>query len=102
MTQEWTFDVPQETLKEFCHKWKIKELSIFGSALRASFTADSDIDFLAKFAGDADWSVFDVSRMNDELSKLFGREVDIVEESGLRNPFRRREILANRNVIYVS
>lgn len=40
--------------------------------------------------------------MIDELREIFGRDVDLVERSGLRNPFRRREILGNREVIYAA
>jgi predicted nucleotidyltransferase len=84
----------------FCRKWKIKELALFGSVLRADFRADSDVDVLATFTSDAQWSLFDVVRMREELSNLLGREVDLVEPTGLRNPFRRGEILATREVIY--
>jgi predicted nucleotidyltransferase len=95
-------DVSHEALKQFCLKWKIEELAVFGSVLRTDFRADSDIDVLATFSRDADWSIFDVSRMNDELSNLVGRKVDVVEKAGLSNPFRRREILANRRIIYAA
>jgi hypothetical protein len=40
-----------------------------------------------------------MSRMNDELSHLVGRKVDVIEQIALRNPFRRREILASRKII---
>ena len=95
-------NVPTKALEEFCHKWKIEELAVFGSVLRTDFRADSDIDVLATFSTDADWSMFDLARMNDELSNLVGRRVDVVEQAGLRNPFRRREILSNRRIIYAA
>jgi predicted nucleotidyltransferase len=40
--------------------------------------------------------------MIDELKAIFGREVDLVEKSGLRNPFRRRAILGMKQVIYAA
>jgi predicted nucleotidyltransferase len=40
--------------------------------------------------------------MQDELKKLFGREVDFIEREGLKNPFRKRNILNNMKVIYES
>jgi hypothetical protein len=40
--------------------------------------------------------------MIEELREILGREVDLVEKSGLRNPFRRREILNSRQVIYAA
>jgi predicted nucleotidyltransferase len=102
MTNRLHLEVPTEALKDFCHKWKIEELALFGSVLRSDFRIDSDIDVLATFSGDADWSIFDLSRMNAELSNLVGRKVDVVERAGLRNPFRRREIMANRRIIYAA
>src|SRR5262245_7931143 len=102
MTNHLHPEVSEEALKQFCHKWKIEELAVFGSVLRTDFRADSDIDVLATFSEDADLSIFDFARMNDELSNLVGRKVDVIEKTGLRNPFRRREILATRRIIYAT
>jgi len=93
---------PDEVIESFCRKWKIEELALFGSVLRGDFRPDSDIDVLATFAPDAKWSVFDHARMREELSTLLGREADVVETTGLRNPFRRQEILTTRKVIYAA
>jgi len=46
--------------------------------------------------------LFDMVDMKEELEKIFGREVDIVEKEGIRNPFRRREIPRTREVIYAA
>jgi predicted nucleotidyltransferase len=102
MTSRLQLEVSKEVLKDFCHKWKIEELAVFGSVLRSDFRTDSDVDVLATFSGDADWSIFDLSRMNEELSNLVGRKVDVIEKTGLRNPFRRREIMSNRRIIYAA
>jgi len=40
--------------------------------------------------------------MIDELRAIFGREVDLVSRGGLRNPFRRHEILTTREIIYAA
>lgn len=95
-------EIPDEVIRSFCRKWKIEELALFGSVLRGDFRPDSDIDVLATFAPDAKWSVFDHARMREELSTLLGREADVIESAGLRNPFRRLEILATRKVIYAA
>jgi len=100
MINKAPLEVPDEVIRTFCRKWKIEELSLFGSALRTDFRPDSDLDVLATFAKDAQWSVFDHSRMSEELSTLLGRKVDIVEGADLSNPFRRHEILTTRKVIY--
>ena len=86
----------------FCQRWKITELAIFGSALRDDFTPESDIDVLVAFAPDATCSLFDWADMTDELRELFGRDVDLVEKDGLRNPFRRHAILSNREILYAA
>jgi len=45
-----------EKMAEFCKRWKIDELALFGSALNEGFKSDSDVDILVSFAPDADWS----------------------------------------------
>jgi uncharacterized protein len=92
----------EEKIKNFCRRWKVSEFSLFGSVLREDFGPESDVDVLVSFSPDIPWSLFDWIDMIDELKEIFGREVDLVEESGLRNPFRRRDILDNRQVVYAS
>jgi predicted nucleotidyltransferase len=92
----------EEKIKDFCRRWKINEFSLFGSVLREDFGPESDVDVLVSFDPDIPWSLFDWIDMIDELKEIFGREVDLVEASGLRNPFRRREILENRQVVYAT
>jgi predicted nucleotidyltransferase len=95
-------DIPQQRLAEVCHRWKVRELSLFGSVLRDDFSSTSDVDVLVSFDESAPWSLWDLLRMREELSSLFGREVDLIEREGLRNPFRRRRILETRKVIYAA
>lgn len=90
----------RESLAEFCRKWRVRELSIFGSALRDDFGPDSDLDFLVSFDPEAPWSLWDLVTMKDELEAMTGREVDLVEKEGLRNPYRRKRILSTREVIH--
>ena len=94
--------LPQRAVASFCHRWKIHELSLFGSVLRDDFGPASDIDVLVTFDDDAQWSLWDVTTMQDELSALTRRKVDLVERDGLRNPFRRDRILETRRVVYVT
>jgi predicted nucleotidyltransferase len=95
-------DIPLDRIETFCRKWKIRELSLFGSVLRDDFRPDSDVDVLVSFELDAPWDLFHLVEMRDELIALFGRDVDLVEKEGLRNPFRRRTILDTREVIYAA
>ena len=95
-------DIPRSEIETFCRKWKIRELSLFGSVLREDFRPDSDIDVLVSFEPNDPWDLFHLVEMRDELIALFGRDVDLVEKEGLRNPFRRRTILDTREVIYAT
>lgn len=100
MTIRGNLAVPEEEINDFCARWEIRRMSLFGSVLRDDFGPDSDIDILISFRDDAQWSLWDWIEMQDELRAIFGRDVDVVEESGLRNPFRRHEILSTREVVY--
>ena len=84
----------------FCQKWRVRELSLFGSAIRDDFGPESDVDFLVSFDPAAPWRLMDFVAMRDELADITGREVDLVEKEGLRNPYRRKEILTKREVIH--
>lgn len=95
-------DIPMNKIQDFCQKWKISEFSLFGSVLRADFRPDSDVDVLVSFAPNPPWSLYDVVDMEDELKEIFGRDVDFVMKDGLRNPFRRHEILKTRQVVYAA
>ena len=91
-----------QRIAEFCAKWKVKEFSLFGSVLRDDFGPESDVDVLVSFDPQAPWSLWDLIDMADELKAIFGRDVDLIEKEGLRNPFRRREILTTRQVLYAA
>jgi predicted nucleotidyltransferase len=100
-----TLEVPDEALSAFCHKWKIAEISLFGSVLRDDFRPDSDVDVLLAFEPDAPWDLFDVIDMQKELESVFGRRVDLLDRESVeqsRNPFRRHGILSNTRVVYPS
>jgi predicted nucleotidyltransferase len=70
--------------------------------LRDDFRPDSDVDVLVEFEPDARPSLFDLAEMSEELKEMVGREVDLVEKAGLRNPYRRRAILATAEVVYAA
>jgi predicted nucleotidyltransferase len=94
--------IPPMEIAALCQKWKVQELSLFGSAARGELRPDSDVDVLLTFDGDAGWSLWDVGQFAEELRDLFNRDVDIVEERSLVNPFRRRAILRDKRVLYAA
>ncbi|MCI0519829.1 MAG: hypothetical protein L0Z70_06175 [Chloroflexi bacterium] len=57
---------------------------------------------LVTFAPDAPWTLFDFIAMQEELARIFGRQVDLVERDSVRNPFRQRAILDSLQVIYAA
>jgi predicted nucleotidyltransferase len=82
----------------FCRRAGIRELSFFGSVLRADYTETSDIDVLVEF--ESPKSLLDHVRIQRELGDLLGRKVDLVTKRGLSGRIRDH-ILATRVVEYV-
>jgi uncharacterized protein len=88
--------IPHADLEEFCHRWRIKRLRLFGSALREDFGPHSDVDLLVSFSPGADWSLLDHVAMEEELSRILGRKVDLVSQKAIErssNWIRRETIL---------
>jgi len=94
--------IDYERLADLCRRWRVTQLSLFGSVLRPDFRPDSDIDVLLTFSPEARWTLLDITRLQDELQQVLGRSVDVVEEKSLKNPFRRREILRTRQLLYAA
>ncbi len=98
-------ELDREKIADFCRRWKITELALFGSVLRDDFRPDSDVDVLVTYAPDAEWSLFDAIEMQDELAELLGREVDLVGRRGIErssNWIRREAILSSAEPYYVA
>jgi predicted nucleotidyltransferase len=97
------FRIPHKRIAAFCQRWSITEFSLFGSALRDDFRPDSDVDVLVSIDPKAkNIGLFEIIDMKLELETMFKRPVDLVEKEGLRNPYRRKEILRTAQVIYVA
>ena len=97
--------LPQDKIADFCQRWKINEFALFGSVLRTDFGPDSDLDILVTFAPEADWSLFDHVRMQEELKHLLNRKIDLFSRRAVEhshNEPRRREILTTAQAIYVA
>jgi uncharacterized protein len=99
-------EVPREKIAEFCRKWRVSELALFGSVLRDDFRPDSDVDVLVSWPSyDATPSLFEHVDMEDELAEIFGRPVDLVSRKGVErssNRFRKKSILESARVVYAA
>jgi predicted nucleotidyltransferase len=91
-------EIPKETLADFCRRNHIRQLAFFGSVLRDDFTPESDVDVLVEFEpGHVPGLAF--ITMQDELSDLFGRKVDLNTPACL-SPYFRKEVFDEREVLY--
>ena len=98
-------DLPSDKIDTFCKRWQIAELALFGSVLHDGFRHDSDLDVLVSFEKHARHTLLDLSRMEEELEAILGREVDLVSRRGIeasRNYLRSRAILESAEVVYGS
>jgi predicted nucleotidyltransferase len=102
MQKKKKFRIPRKKIAEFCKQWGITEFSLFGSVLRDDFRPDSDIDVLVSIDPKAPIGLFELAEMVIELEGMFKRPVDLVEKEGLRNPYRRSEILSTAKVVYAA
>lgn len=95
--------IPSEEIAKFCRRWRIRELALFGSALRDDFSSDSDLDFLVDFEQDTDWGLLEHIQMQQELEALVQRGVDLITRRALlRSPnwLLRQEILKTARVVF--
>ena len=91
-------DIPKDKIAEFCRRNYIRRLAFFGSVLRDDFTPKSDVDVLVEFEpGHVPGLAF--ITMQNELSDLFGRNVDLNTPACL-SPYFRKEVLDEREVLY--
>ncbi len=90
-----------ESIKVLCKKHKVSKLYLFGSARGKLFNKNSDIDFLVAFSNISLSEYFNnYISLKNKLTKLFNREIDLVEEQTLRNPILINSINKNKELIY--
>ena len=97
-------DLDRPTIAEYCQKWKIERLELFGSILRSDFRKDSDVDFLVTLKPGVRYGLAWV-HMADELEAIVGRKVDLISRPSIErseNWIRRRSILNGARVLYAS
>ena len=89
----------KEKIEQFCKKYHIAYLALFGSILTSNFTEKSDIDILVKFEKKHIPHLFAFIEMESELSDIMGYPVDLKTPNDLRHYFRD-EVLAKAETIY--
>jgi uncharacterized protein len=95
-------ELPMRQIEEFCRKHGVEEFSLFGSVLRDDFGPDSDVDVMLKFKPGHGFTFENTPDIQDDLSAMFGRPVDVIEKGRIRNPFRRHAIMNGYRVVYAA
>lgn len=100
-------NITPQQLKDFCQKWNIAELAVFGSILRDDFRHagenPSDIDLLFRYLPNTNMSLLSRAKMKIELETLCRRSIDLVmitEVVTSHNSNRKKQILASARLIY--
>jgi predicted nucleotidyltransferase len=100
MSSKAKLSLSREKIAEFCRRHHIRKLSLFGSVLRDDFRPDSDVDVLVEFeSGKTPGLAF--FAMQDELSEMLGRNVDLNTPTCLSRYFRN-EVLAKAEAVYIA
>lgn len=97
-------DLPFDRIEEFCRRWRVVELAVFGSALRDDFGAGSDVDFLYSFAPGTHWG-WAIVDMEDDLRRIVGRPIDLISRKAVERSAgsgRNRTIIESARTIYVA
>jgi predicted nucleotidyltransferase len=91
--------IPEDALRAFCERHRVKKLALFGSVVRDDFTPESDIDVLVEFALGEPVGLIRLGTIEAELSDLLGRHVDLNLPDMLSHHFRD-EVLAEAETLY--
>jgi len=96
-----TLDIPKESLAAICRRYRVRELSLFGSALGEHFRPDSDVDLLVEFEEDAYIGFMALAHLRREFSDAINRPVGLVPKASLK-PAIRSEVLAQAEVLFAA
>ncbi len=90
-------DIPRGPLEAFCRRHHVRRLALFGSVLRDDFGPESDVDILVEFEPGhvPGFAFFD---LQDELSRLVGRRVDL-NTPGFLSPYFRDDVIREAEVL---
>lgn len=91
----------QREIRNFCQRYHVKRLALFGSVLGEDFGPESDVDILVVFDPSAYVSYMTLGKMKRELSGIIQRPVDLVPQEGLK-PAIREAVLSNAQEVYAA
>lgn len=94
--------IAARAIAEFCRRWGVARLWLFGSLAAGRARPGSDADVLVEFLPQSATSTWDWPEMTDQLAAIFGRRVDLHSAGILRNPYRRESITASRRLLYAA
>jgi len=94
-------ELPEAGIAEICRRYRVKELSLFGSAARGELRSDSDVDLMVEFLPGAEIGLLQHFAAERELSALLGRKVDLVSKRAIRKTLMD-EILPQARLIYAA
>jgi len=92
--------IRKDKIADFCRCHHIQRLAIFGSALRSDFGPQSDVDVLVDFIPGHTPGFFKLFEMQEELSGLLGRKVDMRTPQDISRYFRDK-VISEAEVQYV-
>src|SRR5689334_23163596 len=102
MPGEPRIPIPLDAIRSFCEKYGVAEFALFGSVLRDDFAVDSDVDVMLSFRPGHGFTFENTPDIQDDLRRIFGREVDVIEKGRIRNPLRRQSIMSNYRVVHAA
>lgn len=92
-----------EELVEICERYGVARLDLFGSATTGNFNSNSDLDFILSFEPRTPARLFDrYFGLKEDLQHLFGRDVDLLMENGIKNPYFAKSVNENRSSLYAT
>jgi predicted nucleotidyltransferase len=101
MTGQLSLKIPADALERLCRRYSVRELALFGSALREDFGPDSDLDVLVTFEAGSHVGFLALAALQRELQELLGRRVDLVPRDGLKAMIQD-EILGQARIFYAA
>ena len=97
--QSTAIEMMQTEIEGFCQRHHVRRMALFGSVLRSDFTPESDVDILIEFEAGQTPGFFRLAQMQDELSAMLGRSVDLLTPGFLHASIRER-VMQQARVIY--